>query len=149
MKRYLPTNHTVVRATLENIRIRHRLLTDATQYAPGKYEIGYGNRNDVALGMRISACQAEDLLRNDVMYVEAFIRLAVASRITDGCYQALVSFLYDVGPKSQAARIRLAALHERGEDGFFLDLSGEAEASRFNADIGRTARFFELKLSQI
>lgn len=149
MKTHHVTNCVVWRETLASIRARHPLLTEATLYAPGRYEIGHGNRNDVMPHSRITACMAEDLLRSDVMYVEAFIRLAVARPVHDRTYQALVSYLFDVGPRSQAARSRLAALHERGRDGFFDGLAGAADESRFGAHIGRTARFFEMKLSDL
>lgn len=140
---YLPTNHCVAANTLRAIRARHPLALSAEQYAPGKYQIGYGNRNDVLRDMTISPCQAEDLLRNDVMYVEAFIRMAVARRLTDRGYQALVSFIFDVGPKAQSALNRLSILHDRGEAAFFDGLAGCADYSRFGAHIGRAARFFE------
>ena len=146
MKTHRVTNCTVWRETLANIRLRHPLALDAQRVGPNEYEIGHGNRNAVQPSARLSACQAEDLLRNDVMYVEAFIRLAVARPVTDGCYQALVSYLFDVGPRSSHARARIAALHDRGVDGFFDGLAGAADESRFGAHIGRTARFFEMKL---
>ena len=141
---HLPTNHCVNVHTLHAIRSRHRLLLEAEQRVQGIWEIGYGCRVGVMPGATIGPCQAEDLLRNDVQYVEAFIRLAVARRISDRCYQALVSYLYDVGPKAEASRIRLARLHEGGEETFFLGLEGEARASRFGENIGRPARFFEV-----
>ena len=143
-KLYLPNNHCVGRDTLLALRSRHVLATSSRQYAPGRYEIGYGNRNGVGPGLSISPCQAEDLLRNDVQYVEAFIRMAVARRISDRAYQALVSFIFDVGPKSDPARERLSRLHEGGEDAFFDGLAGGAEWSRFGEHIGRSARFFEV-----
>lgn len=142
---YLPTNHCVAANTLRAIRARHPLALSAEAYAPGKYQIGYGNRNDVLRDMTISPCQAEDLLRNDVMYVEAFIRMAVARRLTDRGYQALVSFIFDVGPKSDHARARLGALHARGEAAFFDGLAVGAGMSRFGAHVGRAARFFEVE----
>lgn len=145
MKRFYPHNHCVFADTLQAIRSRHPVVTDARQYAPGRYEIGYGNRNSVDKDTRVTLCQAEDLLRNDIQYVEAFIRLCVANRITDGCYQALVSFFYDVGPKSEAARMRIAMVHDRREDGFFDGLEGLKDASRFGPDIGLAARFWECK----
>lgn len=145
MRLYLPCNHTVFRETLDNIRRRHPLALQAQQYTPGKFEIGYGNRSEVHPGTHVTSCMAEDLLRNDIQYVEAYIRLAVARRISDGLYQALVSYLFDAGPKSPAARARLSALHTRGPDGFFDGLAGAASESRFDANAGRTARFYECK----
>jgi len=144
-KLYLPTNHCVFASTLAAIRSRHPLNTCAVQYQSGRFEIGYGNRNDVAPQQQITPCQAEDLLRNDVMYVEAFIRLCVARRISDRCYQALVSLVYDTGPKSAGARSCLSLLHEDGEECLFAALPYGSEMSRFNASIGRAARFFEVE----
>lgn len=143
-KRYLPTNHCAARDTLMAIRARHPIATTARLYAPGKYEIGYGCRVGVLPRQQISPCQAEDIFRNDVLYVEAFIRLAVARRLSDRAYQALVSYIFDVGPKASPALARLARLHDRGEAGFFDGLEGEAEASRFGPHVGRSARFFEV-----
>ena len=147
MATHLVTNCTVSGRVLESIRLRQGLALAARRIGPEEWEIGYGNRSFVHPDTRISPCQAEDLLRNDMQYVEAFIRRAVARPVTDDLYDALCSYLYDAGPKSSAARARLAALHERGGDGFFHDLAGAAAESRFGAHIGRTARFFEVKLS--
>lgn len=140
---HLPTNHCVSIHTLKAIRARHPLALDAQAYGPGRYQIGYGHRDPIPPDLTISPCQAEDLLRNDVQYVEAFIRLAVARRLTDRAYQALVSYLYDVGPKATAARARLSALHEGGEAAFFHGLEGACAESRFGENVGRAARFFE------
>lgn len=140
---HLPTNHCVMRTTLAAIRARHPLALEATSYAPGRYFIGYGHQDHMPPDLTISPCQAEDMLRNDMQYVEAFIRLSVARCISDRGYQALVSFLYDVGPKSEAAHVRLGMLHDGGERAFFAGLEGGAEWSRFSAVVGRSARFFE------
>lgn len=140
---HLPTNHCVMSATLAALRARHPLVLEATKYRPDRYFIGYGHQGNMSPDLTISPCQAEDLLRNDIQYVEAFIRLSVARRVSDRCYQALVSFLYDVGPKSEHARVRLGMLHDGGERAFFRGLEGGAEWSRYSASVGRSARFFE------
>lgn len=144
-KLYLPTNHCVEMQTLDAIRRRHPVLTSARPYAPGRYEIGFGNRSSIGPDMAISPCQAEDLLRNDIMYVEANIRLRVARRISDACYQALVSYLYDVGPKAEEANRRLSALHAGGLEAFAKNLNGAAGESRYGVSVGASARFWECR----
>lgn len=147
-KLHYATNCVVSRRVLDAIRSRHPLKLEAELYRPGFYEIGHGNRSDVPPYLRISPCIAEDLLRNDVMYVEAFIRMAVARPISDACYDALVSYLYDASPKSEAARLRLAALHDHGEEGFLRGLASAAAESRFGSLIGASARLFEVTILQ-
>lgn len=143
-KLFLPNNHCVKPETLRAVRARHPLITSATAYAPSKYQIGFGCRNGVHPGWNISPCQAEDLFRNDVMYVEAFLRMAVARRLTERAYQALVSFIFDVGPKSPHASVRLAVLHDHGEAAFFDGLDGGRSWSRFDENVGLVARSFEV-----
>lgn len=142
---YLPTNHCVEIQTLEALRRRHPVVLQARLYAPGRFEIGYGNRNDVHPETSISPCIAEDLLRNDVQYVEANIRLRVARRISDACYQALVSYLYDVGPKAEAANARLSRLHTGGLEAFAADLASARDESRYGPSVGASARFWECR----
>jgi len=143
---HLPTNCTVSMDTLRAIRARHPVRNEATQYAPGEYEIGYGNRSNVHKDTYLGTCECENLLRNDIMYVEAHIRLSVARRIPDWAYQVLVSYLFDVGPRSHFAHSRLAMLHSIGVEGIKDGLAGAAHESRFGADIGRSARFYECSL---
>ena len=79
------------------------------------------------------------------MYVEANIRIRVARRISDASYQALVSYLYDVGPKAEEANRRLSALHAGGLEAFAKDLASAASESRYGVSVGASARFWECR----
>ena len=69
----------------------------------GVWTIGVGHTGDVdgiaiRKGMMITQAQAMDLLREDVAYVEKYInRLSFAERLTQGMFDALVSFIFNVG----------------------------------------------------
>jgi lysozyme len=64
----------------------------------GQWAIGYGHRGpDVKEGMTITQAQAEALLRQDVAEVETVIRSAVRVPLTQAMFDALVSFVYNVG----------------------------------------------------
>ncbi|MDX2211670.1 MAG: lysozyme [Oculatellaceae cyanobacterium bins.114] len=59
--------------------------------------IGYGTTAGVKMGDRITAEQAEDLLRKDVEKFEKAVNSAVTVPLTDNQFSALVSFTYNLG----------------------------------------------------
>lgn len=145
MKLHYPHNHCVSRDTLDAIRRRHPLALQAEQYAPGKWQIGHGCRGGIYPGLKISPIVAEDLLRNDVLYVESRIRAYFDMPLSDSLYQVLVSHLFDIGTQSTACDdiVNLVATNQVAR--FKQMLPGSFGLSRFGADVGRTARFWEAK----
>lgn len=70
-------------------------------YKPTKaerwYTIGYGHSaGDVKAGMLITEEKAEELLKRDLFFVERFIN-GIPKVKTQGQFDALVSFVYNVG----------------------------------------------------
>lgn len=59
--------------------------------------IGYGHTKGVHLGMHISEQRAEELLREDLAWAEDAVTRAVTVQITQGQFDALVSFVFNVG----------------------------------------------------
>jgi lysozyme len=59
--------------------------------------IGYGHTQGVKLGDKITEQEAEDLLRKDLATFERGVNRAVYIPITQGQYDALVSFAFNLG----------------------------------------------------
>lgn len=59
--------------------------------------IGYGHTEGVNLGMRITQEQADSLLKGDLVSREAAVRRLVRVPVTQGQFDALVSFVYNIG----------------------------------------------------
>ena len=62
--------------------------------------IGYGCTHGVKLGMTITQEQAEQLLRVELTIFERGVTNLVTSDITQGMFDALVSFAYNLGLQS-------------------------------------------------
>lgn len=69
----------------------------------GVLTIGYGHTGpDVYEGMTITRDEAEALLRSDVKRAEQVVEAAVQVPLTIGEFDALVSFVFNVGPGRRA-----------------------------------------------
>lgn len=62
------------------------------------WTIGFGTTNGVNPGMSITADRAEELLREDVKRFEGYVDRLVKVPLTQGQFDALVSFAYNLGP---------------------------------------------------
>ncbi|MDH0157376.1 lysozyme [Stutzerimonas stutzeri] len=71
--------------------------------------IGYGSTAGVKLGQTITAERAEELLREDVRQFEAAVSRLVKVPLTQGQFDALTSFAFNLGTKSleQSTLLRL------------------------------------------
>jgi len=72
-----------------------RLL--AYKCAAGVWTVGYGSTAGVKPGQSITKERAEELLREDVARFEAHVRRLVRVSITQGQFDALVAFAFNVG----------------------------------------------------
>lgn len=62
------------------------------------WTIGYGHTgSDVHRGLKISDDRAEELLREDLAQAEAAVNKLVTMPLTQGQFDALVSFVFNVG----------------------------------------------------
>lgn len=74
------------------------LRLDAYQDSGGVWTIGYGHTgSDVQPGQHISESRARELLRQDVATAEKAVRNLVKVPLTQGQYDALVSFTFNCG----------------------------------------------------
>ena len=73
------------------------LRLGAYQDAAGVWTIGYGHTGNVRPGQRIAEAQAEQLLRKDVSWAEEAVRKNVDVPLSQGQFDALVSFTFNLG----------------------------------------------------
>jgi len=85
-----PSGMTLIK-TFEGLRLKAYLCP------AGVPTIGYGHTGSVKLGDTITAAHAEHLLREDLRRFEAAIDRLVAVPLTQGQFDALVSFTFNVG----------------------------------------------------
>jgi GH24 family phage-related lysozyme (muramidase) len=70
----------------------------AYQDSVGVWTIGYGHTKTVRPGMTISYAQAEALLRQDITFFENSVNSNAKVKLTQSMFDALVSFIYNLGP---------------------------------------------------
>jgi lysozyme len=88
---------------LDLIRRFEGLRLDAYRCAAGVWTIGYGHTSaagppQVKPGLRITAAEAERVLRADAARIAAAIRPMITREISPARFAALVSFAFNVGP---------------------------------------------------
>lgn len=74
--------------------------------------IGYGHTKGVKMGMKISRERADALLVEDLAWVEAVIAKKVTVSLTQPQYDALCSFIYNVGAGAFSKSTLLRRLNE-------------------------------------
>lgn len=72
------------------------LRLEAYKCSAGVLTIGYGHTKDVEKGMKISALQAEELLKQDLAWAEKTVNDEKLN-LTQNQFDALVSFVFNVG----------------------------------------------------
>lgn len=85
---------------LQLIRDAEGLRLTAYFCPAGILTIGYGTTGNVQPGQTITKAEAEAMLRADVQKFERVVRDAVQVPVTQGQYDSLVSFCYNVGAKA-------------------------------------------------
>lgn len=61
------------------------------------WTVGYGHTRTARSGMRISRSEAERLLRQDLEYFEIQLRKLIEVKLTQNQYDALLSFIFNIG----------------------------------------------------
>jgi lysozyme len=79
--------------------------------------IGYGTTAGVKIGQTITKERAEELLREDVKRFEGYVSRLVKVPLTQGQYDALVSFVYNLGPGALEKSTLLDQLNRGDSDG--------------------------------
>ena len=101
---------------LDLIRKFEGLRLEAYQCSAGKWTIGYGHTAGVYEGMVITEDQANDLLWGDVRVAERCVNGAVQVPLTQGEFDALVSFVFNLGCGAFRGSTLLRALNDSDYD---------------------------------
>lgn len=89
-----------------------RLELKAYKCAAGKWTIGYGHTTAVGPGDVIRIEDADELLRQDLKVCEAAIRHWVKVPLSQGEFDALVSFIFNIGAGNFSKSTLLRVLNE-------------------------------------
>ena len=93
------------------------LRLDAYLCPAGVPTIGYGSTKGVVMGMSISEEEAEALLREDLKWSEAAVNHQVRVPLTQGQFDALVSFTFNLGQGALASSTLLRMLNAGDYEG--------------------------------
>ncbi len=118
----------------ELIRAFEGLELKAYKCPAGVLTIGYGHTKTVTAGMVITEEEAEALLREDLLWVEETINNKVTTPLTQSQYDALASFIYNVGSGAFTKSTLLRKLNT----GDYVGAS--AEFKRWNKADGRVLK---------
>ncbi|BCZ42668.1 TPA: lysozyme [Serratia marcescens] len=107
---------------IELIKRFEGLELEAYQDSVGVWTIGYGwtqtvDGKKIAPGMRIDQATAERLLKCGVVQYEQGVNQLVKVRITQGQFDALVSFSYNLGLRSLSTSTLLRKLNDGDKQG--------------------------------
>lgn len=120
MQRHHPHNLTISKRGLQFIRSKEGLRLVAYQDSVGVWTIGYGHTETVYPKMKITEGQAESLLRADLMRFEKAIRDLVDVPLSQNEYDALCSFVFNIGESAFMQSTLLRKLNN-------LDYEGAAD----------------------
>lgn len=87
-------------------------VSDAYLCPAGVWTIGYGHTGDVEKGMSITQHQAEAVLTVDLERFERAVNRLVDVHLTQGQFDALVSFTFNLGEGNLAKSTLLRKLNE-------------------------------------
>ena len=100
----------------------HKVQPDGTisayRCAAGVWTIGWGSTKGVRSGTKITIEEAEEKLRDDLKTAESAIKQYVSVPLTQGQYDALVSFVFNFGP----GNFRTSTLLKRLNKGLYDDV---------------------------
>ena len=83
---------------VELIKVSEGLRLEAYLPTPNDvWTIGYGHTKTAKPGMRITQAGAEALLKHDLAWVEAALKKYIKVSLTQNQYDALASFVYNLG----------------------------------------------------
>mgnify|MGYP003134789563 FL=1 len=85
---------------------------EAYQCSAGVWTIGYGHTKDIVEGMTISKEQAEEMLVDELHEYENYINKYVTVALSQNQFDALVSWVYNLGPANLKASTLLKVLNQ-------------------------------------
>ena len=83
----------------------------AYQCSAGVWTIGYGHTKDVVEGMEITQEQAEQMLVDELHEYESYVNEYVTVALSQNQFDALVSWVYNLGPANLSASTMLKVLN--------------------------------------
>jgi len=92
-------------------------MISSYQCSAGKWTIGWGSTKGVRSGMKITKDEAELRLREDLRNSEADVKRYVSVPLTQGQYDALVSFVFNLG----GGNFRSSTLLKKLNQGLYND----------------------------
>ena len=101
----------ISKAGLDLIKQFEGLYLQAYRCPAGVPTIGYGHTAGVAMGQTITQQQADDYLRRDVRQFERAVERQVSVPLTQGQFDALVSFAFNLGEGALAQSTLLRLLN--------------------------------------
>lgn len=104
----------------------------AYQCSAGVWTIGYGHTKGVEKGMTISKESAEEMLVEELHEYEGYITDNVTSPLSQNQFDAMVSWVYNLGPSNLLASTLLKVLNAGDYDGV------PAQIKRWNKAGGQT-----------
>ena len=90
---------------------------EAYQDAVGVWTIGYGHIKGVKEGMTITKQQAEEMLEEELIEYENYVKEAVKYQLDQCMFDALVSWTYNLGPSYLSSSTLLKVLNAGDYDG--------------------------------
>ena len=93
------------------------LELEAYKCAAGVWTIGYGHIKDVKEGMTITENQAEEMLENELVEYEGYINDMVSVSLSQCQFDAMVSWVYNLGGGNLKASTLLKVLNAGDYDG--------------------------------
>ena len=121
----------ISKAGLDLIKEFEGLYLKAYRCPAGVPTIGYGHTAGVAMGQTITQQQADDYLRRDVRQFERAVERQVSVPLTQGQFDALVSFAFNLGEGALAQSTLLRLLNAGDYAG------AAAQFDRWNKASGR------------
>ncbi len=121
----------ISKAGLDLIKQFEGLYLNAYRCPAGVPTIGYGHTAGVAMGQTITQQQADEYLRRDVRQFERAVSRLVRVPLTQGQFDALVSFAFNLGEGALAQSTLLRLLNDGDHAG------AAAQFDRWNKAGGR------------
>jgi lysozyme len=81
------------------------------------WTIGYGHTHTTKQGQKITEAQAETLLRKDIAWAEEAVNESVVVPLTQNQFDALVSFVFNVGAGAFGSSTLLRLLNSKDYEG--------------------------------
>jgi lysozyme len=100
-------------ATVQLVKASEGLRLVAYQDGGGVWTIGYGHTDGVHAGMRITAEQADEFLAADLATAGRWVGILVKVPLTQGQFDALTDFVFNLGDERLRASTLLRLLNAR------------------------------------